>query len=120
MSRSPSRRVLHLGPFQPVLENALVDEVKRVRAADAMQTIVVLCPTTLLCQHLKRALVEKLTRAKGFEHGHAGIRFMTLNDLAGTLATAAMAEEGKAALPAGAELVLWRRAVAALPAGGFF
>lgn len=118
------RRVLHRGPFQPVLEAALAAEVRRVREQDPMMPILVLCATPLLCQHLKRRLVDLLAGAKArgamFEFGHAGIRFLTVNDLAATLATAAMAEEGRSPLPEGAARVLWRRAVAEMAPGGFF
>lgn len=96
-----------------MLEAALASEVARVRAEDALRPIVVLAPTFLLCQHLKRTLA-----ATGA--GHAGVRFMTMAELARVLAERAMRSEGRSPLPDGASLVLWRRAVAALPPGGFF
>src|SRR6476619_2321705 len=89
----PPRRVLHLGAFQPTLEAALAREVRTVRLADPLMPIVVLCPTPLLCMHLKRALVASLGAS-----GHAGIRFATIAELAATLATQAMAEEGRSPL----------------------
>ncbi|HVO29320.1 MAG TPA: PD-(D/E)XK nuclease family protein [bacterium] len=106
------RRVLHRGPFQPALEEALVDEVRRVRDADPLMPVVVLCPTPLLCLHLKRRLA-----AGG---GHAGVRFFTVNDLASLLGAETMSEAGLSRLPEGADRVLWHRAVAAMPAAGFF
>lgn len=88
-------------------------EVARVRAEDALRPVVVLAPTFLLCQHLKRRLAAAGT-------GHAGVRFLTMAELARVLAERAMRSEGRSPLPDGASLVLWRRAVAALPPGGFF
>lgn len=108
-----ARRVLHLGPYQPVLEGALLREVRGVREADPLQPLVVLVPTALLRQHLKRTLALELG-------GHSGIRFVTVSELAREIAGRALRSEGLAEVPDAAATVLWRRAAGRLPADGFF
>ena len=107
------RRVLHLGPYQPVLEEALLREVRGVRENDSLQPIVVLVPTAFLRQHLKRTLAVRLG-------GHSGIRFVTVSELARDVAERAMRSQGLAGIPDAAATVLWRRAAAQLPADAFF
>lgn len=107
------RRVLHLGPYQPVLESALLREIRGVRENDALQPIVVLVPTAFLRQHLKRSLAIALG-------GHSGVRFLTISELARDVAERAMRSHGLASIPDAAATVLWRRAAAQLPADAFF
>src|SRR5438270_12827832 len=100
-----ARRVLHLGPYQPALETALVAEVAAIRRDDPLRPVVVLAPTFLLCVHLKRMLAQALG-------GHSGVRFVNVQQLAEELGGPALRSEGLAPLPPLAEQVLWRRAVA--------
>lgn len=107
------RRVLHLGPYQPTLEEALFEEVRGVRENDALQPIVVLVPTAFLRQHLKRMLALAMG-------GHSGIRFVTVSELARDIAERSLRSENLAKIPDAAATILWRRAAAELPPDAFF
>jgi len=109
---APSRRII-TGSFHPELEEALLADLEARAAADPLAEIPVVVPTNLLRLRLSRELA-------GRAGGHANVRFVTLKDLAATLAPPPLSGE-RAPLPRGADLILVRRLLAdGVARGGYF
>jgi RecB family exonuclease len=109
----PVTNTLVTGPFHPVLEGALLSHLESVVKSDPMSEIRVVVPTNLLGLRLSRLLA-------GRTGGHAGVRFMTLVDLAKPLAGTPL-PDGRVLLPKGAdELALRKLLDLGLARGGYF
>jgi RecB family exonuclease len=69
-------RKIHVGPFQPVLEAALAEEISaRRKSGDPLAPLSIVVPTRLLGLYLQRALARRLA------NGHVNLRFRVLEDL---------------------------------------
>jgi RecB family exonuclease len=101
------------GPFHSALEDALLSRLEAELRSDRMSEIRVVVPTNLLGLRLSRMLAERV-------RGHAGIRFMTLVDLAKSLAGTPLVG-GRVLLPSGADEVVLRKLLDRdLALGGYF
>jgi ATP-dependent helicase/nuclease subunit B len=89
---------LFVGPFQPDLEEAFLDWIRRKKNADPFAPVVVLVGSNLLGLYLQRLLAQK-----GFHH--INIRFITFLDLAKALADESLYEQKLRPLPPFGELV---------------
>ena len=99
-------RKIHQGPFQPVLEAALADEVSaRKKSRGALTPLTIIVPTHLLGLYLQRTLARRLP------NGHVNLRFRVLEDL---LPTARQAPR------LGLELLCDRIAREEISASGYF
>ncbi len=100
-SKNQSKPAVHIftGPWHPELEEALLDDIRRLKASDPLQPVVVLCGSRLLCAHLQWLLAETLS-------GYIGIRFITFADLARDLSLPKRAPDSRPELPTrGTELI---------------
>jgi RecB family exonuclease len=69
-------RKIHVGPFQPVLEAALAEEISaRKKSRGLLTPLTIVVPTRLLGLHLQRTLARMLP------NGHVNLRFRVLEDL---------------------------------------
>jgi len=110
---APGASRLTTGPFQPTLEDALIEHLAARSARSPLAETPVVVPTNLLGLRLSRLLAER-TR------GHAGVRFMTMVDLARSLAGTPL-PDGRVHLPAGGDEVALRRLLdGGLAEGGYF
>jgi ATP-dependent helicase/nuclease subunit B len=99
-------RKIHLGLFQPALEQALTAEVAAYKKANGpLAPLTIVVPTRLLGLHLQRTL------ARALPLGHVHLRFQTLSDL---LPPARLAPR------LGLELLCDRIARDKIPADGYF
>ncbi len=99
-------RKIHVGPFQPVLEAALAEEIlARRKSRGPLAALTIVVPTRLLGLYLQRALARRLP------NGHVNLRFRVLEDL---LPTARQAPR------LGLELLCDRIAHDEIPADGHF
>jgi RecB family exonuclease len=83
-------RRLILGDYR-VLEAAFLSEVRDLKSEDALKPIIVVIPSRLLGIHLSRYLAQN-----GLPH--ANLRFLTLEDLASSVASPALIGSGKTAV----------------------
>ena len=97
------------------LEARLVEDVRRLRAADPTGAVFLVVPSRLLGVHLRRRLALALG-------GVANLHVLTLPDLADRVAGATLARAGRRPLPAVADRLVLERAIrASIPrAGGYF
>lgn len=115
--RDTERRLL-TGAFHPELEAALLEHLESRVSDDPLSGVDVVVPTNLLGIRLSRLLAER--RASVRTGGHAGVRFMTLKDLA-LRAAGNPLPDGRALLPPGGDEVVLRRLMDdGLAAGGYF
>ncbi|MFH0947263.1 MAG: hypothetical protein V2A76_18905 [Planctomycetota bacterium] len=85
-------RRYYRGDFQPELEAAFLNELRGMRREDPLEPVVVVVPSNLLKLHLRR-----LPARRGLPH--LNVRFLTLLDLARTLAEPELIERGLSILP---------------------
>lgn len=98
MIKKKENRSLFIGPFQPELEEAFFDFVKRKKEPDPLRPVVVLVGSNLLGLYLRR-----LFTLKGLDH--INIHFLTFLDLAKALAAEPLSEERIRPLPRFGDLV---------------
>jgi|GEM_PF-1345165 len=106
-------RTIYKGPFWPTLEEALKAELDSVnrRPLDEVRIIV---PSRLLKRHLRRALAEG-------KRGHAGLIFLSFNDLAAQGSFHELMKRGLKPLPDISGKLLARAALKSLQKGdGFY
>ena len=109
----PGARTLVTGSFHPTLEDALLAHIERVVEADPMSEVPVVVPTNLLGLRLSRLLANRTG-------GHANVRFMTMKDLALSVAGTPL-PDGRVLLPRGADEVALRKLLdGGLARGGYF
>ena len=109
----PGAGSLVTGSFHPTLEDALLVHLETLVAAESLREVPVVVPTNLLGLRLARLLA-------GRTGGHAGVRFMTMKDLALSLAGVPL-PGGRVLLPKGADEVALRRLLdGGLAEGGYF
>jgi ATP-dependent helicase/nuclease subunit B len=89
---------LFLGPYQPALEEAFLNLIKRKKDRDSLAPAVVLVGSNLLGVYLRRLLV-----LKGLDHFN--IRFLTFIDLAKALAAEPLSQQEFHPLPRFGDLV---------------
>jgi RecB family exonuclease len=116
MSGSPDgarASTLTTGPFHPTLEDALLESLSARVREHPLDNVPVVVPTNPLGMRLSRLLAERVG-------GHAGVRFMTMVDVARTLAGTPL-PDGRVQLPRGADEVALRKLLdAGLAEGGYF
>ena len=98
-SRERSEKKLYLGGFHPYLEGSLSEEIGAARAEDPLSPIIVLVGSNLLGLYLRRFLAKKLGSV-------FHVRFMTFLDLASSIASQKLAQEGKSEIPPLAEKLI--------------
>lgn len=97
-------RTVHMGPFQPSLEDALDSTIASVRGRECLAPVYVLVPTHVLGLHLMRVFARR--------HGVClNIRFTTFPDLAEAVAIERLVALKRATLPAMADFLITRKAV---------
>lgn len=107
------RNALLTGAFHPALEDVLLSDLAEHARREPGAPALVVVPTNLLGLRLSRRLAERAGR-------HAGLRFMTLKDLAARHAPVPL-PGGRALLPHGGDEVALRRVLdAGAAAGGHF
>ncbi|MBI2893305.1 MAG: exodeoxyribonuclease V subunit gamma [Deltaproteobacteria bacterium] len=89
------RRSRHRGDFCPELEDALVRELEGCKTRDPFAPVLVLCPTSLLRQHLQRVCTERTG-------GMCNVRFLTLGHYRDSLAAPGLAQSDLRPAPRGA------------------
>jgi RecB family exonuclease len=104
---------LTTGPFHPTLEKALLEHLATRVREHPLDEIPVVVPTNPLGMRLSRLLAGRVS-------GHAGVRFMTMVDLARSHAGTPL-PDGRVQLPGGADEVALRKLLdAGLATGGYF
>jgi RecB family exonuclease len=97
------RRVT-IGEYQPCLERELLEEVRSLKDADPLATVVIAVPTNILGLHLSRYIARELG-------GHAEIRTLTLLDLARRLGEGLASRGEGSALPPQADTLMLRQTI---------
>lgn len=95
------------------LEDAFVEEVRRLKERDPLRPVTVLVGSNYLHLHLSRLLAVKLG-------GHAGLSFLLLADLARHLGAHSLMERGRQRVPEGGRDLLLKAAVEARSHGGSY
>jgi hypothetical protein len=108
----PDKRIV-FGPFQPDLEDRLVEEVVELRRRDRLASAILLVGSNPLGAYLTRLLARRTG-------GHCGLRVMTFLDVARSVAAPAIAREGLRPLPDTGERLLVRNLAASVPRGSYF
>jgi ATP-dependent helicase/DNAse subunit B len=105
---------LHVGPFQPDLEDSFCEAVATLRERDRLASIHVLVPTHILGRHLMRTVARR--------YGICfNVRFHTFPDLAEIIGIEELVATGRIPLPPLADFLIARKAInAAVPPDGYF
>ncbi len=95
------------------IQEALLGEVRRLKAEDPLRPVTILVGGNYLRLHLQRDLAVRLG-------GHANVSFLLLMDLAKRLGTPALLDRGRKRLPELARDLLLREAVKVRSHGSYF
>jgi ATP-dependent helicase/DNAse subunit B len=95
------------------LEAALFRCIMEQKQSGPLQPVIVLCGSSLLGHYLSRELVRRGSP-------HAGVSFLTLNELAAALARASLLAAKAASLPEGGKELIVRKLLDGLPAESYF
>lgn len=113
-ARPGGGRLVHVtSPSLERLEEALFEAIRAEKAGDPLAPVAVLAASNFLRYYLSRRLAA-------LAGGHAGVRFLTFNDLARDLGAAEPARRGLAPLPEGGEVRLAAQAAAGLPPDAYY
>jgi len=99
MSRKQERRVV-VGPFRPVLEDALAGRIRAAKADDPGAPVLVLVGSNMLAMYLRRLLAERLPLWN--------VQFFTFAQLARRLGSARLGSAGRRPLPDFARELIFR------------
>jgi RecB family exonuclease len=95
------------------IQDAFIEEVRRLKERDPLRPITILVGSNYLRLHLSRLLAVSMG-------GHANLSFLLLGDLARQIGAASLAARGRRELPDLGQDLLLRETVAALSQGGSY